>query len=151
MRKVELPSDSTFAVAMRNSQQAEREEQQRIKNLVLNYDMRENEEQDGDLMSNPFTRSSNVHTRPGNDRPSSFYVNRSERISKNRGGQRIRKLQLSDVDWYANFEKPSLNPLSPGVQTVPGDRYTRMNGRGRNNKRGFGPSGSNRRLGLRHT
>lgn len=42
-----LPSDSTFAVAMRNQQQAEKEEQQRIKNLVLNYDLRENEEQEG--------------------------------------------------------------------------------------------------------
>jgi regulator of nonsense transcripts 2 len=33
---------------MRNQQQAEREEQQRIKNLVLNYDLRENEDHDGD-------------------------------------------------------------------------------------------------------
>lgn len=46
-RTVELPSDSGFAVAMRNQQQAEREEQQRIKNLVLNYEIRESEDQDG--------------------------------------------------------------------------------------------------------
>ena len=46
-RTVELPSDSNFAVAMRNQQQAEREEQQRIKNLVLNYEIRESEDQDG--------------------------------------------------------------------------------------------------------
>lgn len=46
-RTLELPSDSDFAVAMRNQQQAEWEEQQRIKNLVLNYDMREVEENDG--------------------------------------------------------------------------------------------------------
>lgn len=32
---------------MRNQQQAEREEQQRIKNLVLNYEIRESEDQDG--------------------------------------------------------------------------------------------------------
>jgi len=32
---------------MKNQQQAEREEQQRIKNLVLNYDLRESEDQDG--------------------------------------------------------------------------------------------------------
>lgn len=32
---------------MRNQQQAEREEQQRIKNLVLEYDFRENDDQDG--------------------------------------------------------------------------------------------------------
>ncbi|CRK32867.1 hypothetical protein BN1708_019121, partial [Verticillium longisporum] len=48
-RTVEVPSDSNFAVAMKNQQQVEREEQQRIKNLVLNYDLRENEEQDGEL------------------------------------------------------------------------------------------------------
>jgi regulator of nonsense transcripts 2 len=47
-KKVELPSDSTFAVAMKNQQQAEKEEQQRIKTLVLNYDLRENEDQDGE-------------------------------------------------------------------------------------------------------
>jgi regulator of nonsense transcripts 2 len=46
-RTVELPSDSTFAVAMKNQQQAEREEQQRIKNLVLNYDLQQSEDQDG--------------------------------------------------------------------------------------------------------
>lgn len=43
-RTVELPSDSTFAVAMKNQQQAEREEQQRIKNLVLNYDLQQSED-----------------------------------------------------------------------------------------------------------
>lgn len=46
-RTLELPTDSHFAVAMRNQQQAEREEQQRIKNLVLEYDFRENDGQDG--------------------------------------------------------------------------------------------------------
>lgn len=45
-RTVELPSDSTFAIAMKNQQQVEREEQQRIKNLVLNYDLQQNDSQD---------------------------------------------------------------------------------------------------------
>jgi regulator of nonsense transcripts 2 len=45
---VELPSDSTFAIAMKNQQQAEKEEQQRIKSLVLNYDLQQNDtEQEG--------------------------------------------------------------------------------------------------------
>lgn len=67
---------------MKTQQQAEKEEQQRIKNLVLNYDLRENEEQDG------------------YDRPTAqFHHNRMDR-DKNRGSQRSRKLQLSDVDWY---------------------------------------------------
>ncbi|KAJ1331644.1 regulator of nonsense transcripts 2 [Microdochium nivale] len=80
-RTVALPSDSTFAVAMRTQQQAEKEEQQRIKNLVLNYDMRENEEQDT------------------YDRLPAFHSNRIEKPSKERGAQRGRRLQLSDVDW----------------------------------------------------
>jgi hypothetical protein len=49
-RTVALPSDSTFAVAMKTQQAAEREEQQRIKNLVLNYDLRDGEDQDGDSL-----------------------------------------------------------------------------------------------------
>jgi len=49
-RHIDVPADSSFAVAMRSQQQAEKEEQQRIKNLVLNYDLRdENEGTDGEL------------------------------------------------------------------------------------------------------
>ncbi|KAI0890310.1 ARM repeat-containing protein [Annulohypoxylon maeteangense] len=79
-RTVALPSDSTFAVAMKTQQQAEREEQQRIKNLVLNYDLRENEDTDG-------------HDK------SPYHLNRPDKSTKERGGQRVRRLQLSDVDW----------------------------------------------------
>ncbi|KAH7327895.1 armadillo-type protein [Stachybotrys elegans] len=79
-RTVELPSDSNFAIAMKNQQQAEREEQQRIKNLVLNYDLQQSEEQEG------------------TERPATFFHNRIEKPGKDKG-QRIRKLQLSDVDW----------------------------------------------------
>lgn len=35
---------------MRSQQQAEREEQQRIKNLVLNYDLRENDGEEGESL-----------------------------------------------------------------------------------------------------
>lgn len=45
-----MPSDSAFAVAMRSQQQAEKAEQQRIKNLVLNYDLT-NDQEDGELPS----------------------------------------------------------------------------------------------------
>lgn len=87
---------------MRNQQQAEREEQQRIKNLVLNYDLRENEDQDGEHHSQTLKPNTNVHRSSlGNEKPSSYHHNRSENKSlKDRGGQRVRKLQLSDVDWY---------------------------------------------------
>lgn len=79
-RTVELPSDSAFAIAMKSQQQAEREEQQRIKNLVLNYDLQQAEEPESQ------------------DKPTTFYHNRIDRSGKDRG-QRVRKLQLSDVDW----------------------------------------------------
>ncbi|KAK3638788.1 mRNA decay protein [Elasticomyces elasticus] len=46
-RSIDLPSDSGFAVAMRTQQEAERAEQQRIKNLVLNYDLTD-DQQDGE-------------------------------------------------------------------------------------------------------
>lgn len=36
-----MPSDSQFAIAMQNQKEAERAEQQRIKNLVLNYDLQD--------------------------------------------------------------------------------------------------------------
>lgn len=36
-----MPSDSHFAIAMKSQKEAERAEQQRIKNLVLNYDLQD--------------------------------------------------------------------------------------------------------------
>ncbi|KAM5447478.1 mRNA decay protein [Microsporum audouinii] len=105
-RTIDLPSDSSFAVAMKSQQQAEREEQQRIKNLVLNYDLGDdNDSNDGDT-NTPSTHLSILQKNPnakgsikGSDkRPSSH---RDQRNDKNaRGGFRARKLQLSDVDWY---------------------------------------------------
>ncbi|KAL8712048.1 MAG: hypothetical protein Q9220_003744 [cf. Caloplaca sp. 1 TL-2023] len=38
-RTIEMPSDSQFAIALQSQKEAERAEQQRIKNLVLNYDL----------------------------------------------------------------------------------------------------------------
>ncbi|KAF9881371.1 MIF4G domain-containing protein [Colletotrichum karsti] len=104
-RTVELPSDSTFAVAMKNQQQAEREEQQRIKNLVLNYDLRENEDQDGNHSAKLLQSNPNIHNSgAGHEKPTSYHHNRSDR-GKDRSGQRVRKLQLSDVDWYESSTK----------------------------------------------
>lgn len=47
-RSIDLPADSTFAVAMKSQQQAETEEKQRIKNLVLNYDLSGGDDVDGE-------------------------------------------------------------------------------------------------------
>ncbi|KHN97873.1 nonsense-mediated mRNA decay factor (Upf2) [Metarhizium album ARSEF 1941] len=99
-RTVELPSDSPFAIAMKTQQQAEKEEQQRIKNLVLNYDLQQSEDQEGKhgearpVLFCFFALTSSA----GSERATTFYHNRIDRSSKDRG-HRIRKLQLSDVDW----------------------------------------------------
>lgn len=47
-RTIDLPSDSSFALAMKSQQQADREEQQRIKSLVLNYEMTNEPENTGE-------------------------------------------------------------------------------------------------------
>ncbi|RAK94938.1 uncharacterized protein BO80DRAFT_460211 [Aspergillus ibericus CBS 121593] len=82
-RTIDLPSDSTFAVAMRSQQQADREEQQRIKNLVLNYEM---------------TNETETNTEAAEKR-SPHRDTRMDKSSANRTAFRSRKLQLSDVNW----------------------------------------------------
>ncbi|KAK8159627.1 armadillo-type protein [Phyllosticta citrichinensis] len=127
-KAIDLPSDSSFAVAMRTQQEAERAEQQRIKNLVLNYDLRDDNETDGEFDPIPFQPmesrsngppswqkqqpqllrpySDNRRTRTdslgkGLDKQHNPYnVPRIDKASNNRSTQRARKLQLSDVDWY---------------------------------------------------
>ncbi|KAF2265958.1 ARM repeat-containing protein [Lojkania enalia] len=89
-RSIDLPSDSSFAIAMRNKQQAEKEEQQRIKNLVLNYDLRDDDTVEGlDKTHNPYAQP------------------RIDKAGTNRSNQRARKLQLSDVNWYGNSHSQS--------------------------------------------
>jgi regulator of nonsense transcripts 2 len=56
-RPIDLPADSNFAIALINQQQAERAEQQRIKNLVLNYDLTD-DQTDGETPNFHFAPSS---------------------------------------------------------------------------------------------
>lgn len=86
---------------MRTQQQAEREEQQRIKNLVLNYDLGDDiDPNDGEADNSPpqvLLHSTNIYTKghKGNEKRT---PSRPEKTSANRSF-RARKLQLSDVDW----------------------------------------------------
>lgn len=118
-RTVELPSDSTFAVAMKNQQQAEREEQQRIKNLVLNYDLRENEDQEGDYTTSPLLPNPNVHkrTNAGHEKMTTYHINRSEKQGKERGAQRVRRLQMNDLDWYGSSLRKRGDGQAPDVES----------------------------------
>ena len=171
-----MPSDSQFAVAMKNQQEAERAEQQRIKNLVLNYDLQDSGADSGtgstDLLSDPFSYP-NPNLRapwPSRTFPSlvpqdideiqrahtivykgtgagekhqhnaSLHQNSAhhatnarplDKSSSNRSGQRARKLQLSDVDWYDHSKNFPSNSLT---MSLPQGRHY-----GRNSHRGSSP------------
>ncbi|RDW79751.1 MIF4G-containing protein [Coleophoma cylindrospora] len=102
-KTVSLPSDSNFAIAMRTQQAAEKEEQQRIKNLVLNYDLRDVEEQDGDSNLAPLLRNPNIkQNTAGLEKTAVTGPARFDKSGSNRSGQRARKLQLTDIDWYGS-------------------------------------------------
>ena len=109
-RSIDLPSDSTFAVAMRNKQQADREEQQRIKSLVLNYnEARDDGDDTGDspfsFTLQPNTNRIRTESPQGLDKtPNPYAQPRLDKAGNNRSNQRARKLQLSDVNWY---DRPS--------------------------------------------
>ena len=124
---------------MKTQQEAERAEQQRIKNLVLNYDLQESStDQDGidNLYSHYFSQTNpnlkKTSTSPkstvahndvskglgGGDKhnashhqhnptlhqrqlsPSHPNARPTDKSGSHRNGQRARKLQLSDMDWY---------------------------------------------------
>jgi regulator of nonsense transcripts 2 len=112
-RSIDLPSDSTFAVAMRNKQQADKEEQQRIKSLVLNYnEARDDGEEPGNLPFHynlqPNTNRKRTETLEGLDKtPNPYAQPRLDKAGHNRSNQRARKLQLSDVNWYAESRSSS--------------------------------------------
>ncbi|KAF2503158.1 ARM repeat-containing protein [Lophium mytilinum] len=118
-RSIDLPSDSNFAIAMKSKQQAEREEQQRIKNLVLNYDLRgtDENENDGDTqlfhLLQPNYNRKHTETSSGLEKQHNPYIQpRIDKAGNNRSNQRARKLQLSDVEWYGNKRSSSQTPLS---------------------------------------
>lgn len=101
-RSVDMPSDSTFAVAMRTQQEAERAEQQRIKSLVLNYDLSTTDDQlDGEDPHLPhapdfaFARDDRTQRirliGTGSLNPS--LPNQSRRSSRTRGGHQGRLVQ----------------------------------------------------------
>ena len=105
---------------MKSQQAAEREEQQRIKSLVLNYDMHDENDHDGEpcphgldlrqsetpwMMDNPNTKGLPL----GSERHSASHT-RSEGGSR-RNQQRARKLQLNDLDWYGKKDRQNDAPI----------------------------------------
>lgn len=92
---------------MRSQQQADREEQQRIKNLVLNYEA-SNEPEPTESENEPLE---NPSPNPNRDNPllrkqkaatqekRTPASQRTDKAGANRSAFRSRKLQLSDVNW----------------------------------------------------
>ena len=131
---------------MKSQQEAERAEQQRIKNLVLNYDMQDSGDTDGTgddfnsalsenpNLSNPLAAKKTVaYTNGkgifGDKRPQNASLQTQSSTASHGGGKaaekpstgnastgrghRARKLQLSDVDWYAPPSAPTKHCESP--------------------------------------
>jgi regulator of nonsense transcripts 2 len=96
---------------MKTQQQADREEQQRIKNLVLSYDPGETEQPEGEDDLSSITQEPivthgtrwNPNRNAYAKKPSNSLEKRPSRDTRmdksNRSGFRARRLQLSDVDW----------------------------------------------------
>lgn len=100
-RTIDLPSDSSFAVAMRSQQQADREEQQRIKSLVLNYEMTNEVDanSEGMFLFMWRLREANFSLDSAAEKRSPHRDTRVDKSGSNRMAFRSRKLQLSDVNW----------------------------------------------------
>jgi len=119
-RSIDLPSDSTFAVAMRNKQQADKEEQQRIKSLVLNYN--EARDDGDDIGDTPFSfalapNTNRIRTESSqvlDKTPNPYAQPRLDKAGHNRSNQRARKLQLSDVNWYESPSSPRASRSGSG-------------------------------------
>jgi regulator of nonsense transcripts 2 len=93
---------------MKSQQQADREEQQRIKNLVLSYDPGDTEQTDGEdalssVTQEPFSiqRNPNTKTKAKNSKGFEKRTTQTRMEKPSRAQFRARRLQLSDVDWYA--------------------------------------------------
>lgn len=100
-RSIDLPSDSNFAIAMRSQQQAERAEQQRIKNLVLNYDLND-DQHDGEEPAFHYILSPNSkRTRL----VGKGTLNASLRTRNGDGGQ------FQHATSHANEKRDSLSPV----------------------------------------
>ncbi|EPS36318.1 hypothetical protein H072_10200 [Dactylellina haptotyla CBS 200.50] len=100
-REIELPSDSTFAVAMKTKQEAEREERQRIKDRVLHYERMEEEP---------------VPLEPQRPNTNGANLKYGDKNKTARG----KKLQLGDFNWYdrnpkceKNSQNQTPNPIKP--------------------------------------
>ncbi|TGZ85719.1 ARM repeat-containing protein [Ascodesmis nigricans] len=86
-----LPSDSGFAVAMKDKREKEQEEKRKIKELVMSYDRLED--------------SSDTDSLEKHGLANGYHVKIDNRAA--RAQPRNRKLSMSDVNWYDNTILPA--------------------------------------------
>ncbi|KAF3316810.1 hypothetical protein TWF173_001474 [Orbilia oligospora] len=101
-RDIELPSDSTFAVAMKSKQEQEREERQRIKDRVLHYERMEE-----DTAPPEPQRLNNLSG-------ANIKYGANVKYGDKGGASRGKRLQLGDFNWYGtnpNHPRKAGNPL----------------------------------------
>lgn len=103
---------------MKTQQAAEREEQQRIKNLVLNYDLNDDDQHDGTASAlAPIVQPSINSKKFAKVAPKigfEQFNNTLTRADRNGRAPRARRLNLSDVDWYGRHLSKS-----PASHTLP--------------------------------
>lgn len=109
---------------MKSQRAAEREEQQRIKNLVLNYDLGEDDQHDGTeaLPLMPIIQPAVKSKKFAKDTPQIGYEHNFGSLSRaERQGRapRARRLNLSDVDWYARHQSASASIPKAGQENNP--------------------------------
>lgn len=148
-KMVALPSDSGFAVAMKDKREKEREEKQKIKALVMSYDRMEEPSEADCRLPSPALFAPELTTPPALDKHAAIngYAvkidNRSSRHAK------TRKLSMSDVNWYEGNSPPQHHhrPLSDvnkarsvgrGSAQPPPSMRGRGRGRGRAGRGEFG-------------
>lgn len=118
---------------MKSQQAAEREEQQRIKNLVLNYDLREDENHDGipkgflyGPIIEPYPLEKNPNTKGIQTGPDHYNQSLSRSERSGRHAPRARRLNLSDVDWYGKKQAEKAENEAPKTPHSPAIRSPRM-------------------------
>ncbi|KAI5779263.1 MIF4G domain-containing protein [Geopyxis carbonaria] len=92
-KMVALPSDSGFAIAMKDKREKEKEEKQKIKELVMSYDRMEDNSSEADSLDK-HAALNGYHIKVDN--------------KSGRHQPRSRKLSMSDVNWY---DKPKPKPV----------------------------------------
>ncbi|KAK5109593.1 hypothetical protein LTR62_006830 [Meristemomyces frigidus] len=117
-RSIDMPSNSSFAVAMRTQQEAERAEQQRIKNLVLNYDL--TDDQDGEA---PSFLYSLTHGSKRTQLIGKGSLNRSLASGRRKGSQ----TQHLTTKGHHTAEKENFSPAASTTTDIPLPQSTPAN------------------------